>query len=101
ATKGDGDDTSDEVKVVRRGISTEGARKVIDADGRLSHFQAVRCRMRWFTEGVAFGSAGFLRRVLEDGVDVDDLKPLPLSLPGEGGSEPWFSLSRMRRMGVG
>jgi REP element-mobilizing transposase RayT len=91
-------------KKARRRISVEEARKVIDAGGKLGHFQAVRCRMRWLSEGVAIGSAGFLMRVLEEGIDVDDLKPLPLSLAGEeadGKSATWFSLSRLRRRGVG
>ena len=94
--------------VVRRGISVEEAREVIGRGGRLSHYELVRCRVRWFTEGVAIGSRGFLRRALEGGadpianVDVDALRPLPADAAGSSaGGGGWFSLSRLRRMGVG
>ena len=60
------------------------------------------------TEGVAIGSRGFLRRALEGGadpianVDVDALRPLPADAAGSSaGGGGWFSLSRLRRMGVG
>jgi putative transposase len=88
--------------VGRRGIAVEEAREVIGRGGRLSHYDLIRCRVRWFTEGVAIGSRGFLRRALESdtapNVDVEALRPVPAE---GGGSGVWFSLSRLRRMGVG
>jgi putative transposase len=92
--------------VRRRGISAEAAREVIAAGGKLRHFDLVRCRVRWFTEGAALGSESFLRRVLRE---VDGgLKPRSLPIGGKGGEgaggesgSGWFSLSRLRRAGLG
>ena len=85
----------------RRGIAPEEAREVIARGGKLSHFQLVGCRVRWFSEGVAIGSEAFLRRVVEEGAEGERIRPLPV---GGGSGEqagPWFSLSRLRRQGVG
>jgi REP element-mobilizing transposase RayT len=88
--------------VRRRGLSAEAARKVIGAGGKLGHFDLVRCRVRWFTEGAALGSESFLRRALQEA--GDDLKLCPLPIVGKEGAKTgtgWFSLCRLRRAGVG
>ena len=86
--------------VTRRiGISAEAAREVIGAGGKLGHFQLVRLRVRWFTEGAALGSESFLVRVL--GAAGDRAKPRTLPVAGAGGKPAWFSLSRLKMGGVG
>jgi len=88
--------------VVRRGITAEAAREVIEAGGKLGHFDLVRCRVRWFTEGAALGSESFLRRVLGAVRDDLDLRSLPIvGGKGDKGGAGWFSLCRLRGAGVG
>ena len=83
----------------RAGISAEAAREVIGAGGKLGHFELVRCRVRWFTEGTALGSESFLVHVL--GKAGDQAKPRRLPVAGAGGKPSWFSLSRLKLGGVG
>jgi putative transposase len=89
----------------RRGLSAEAAREVIDAGGKLGHFDLVRCRVRWFTEGGALGSESFLRRVLGTGADRIKLRTLPVggakASRSAKGAPGWFSLSRLKKFGVG
>ena len=92
------------VVVRRRGISAEAAREVIDAGGKLGHFDLVRCRVRWFTEGAALGSEGFLRRVLGEAGAGDGVELRALPVVGRekaGGGSGWFSLCRLKKAGVG
>jgi hypothetical protein len=44
----------------RRGFSREEVQRVLDAGGRLPLAVALRCRVRYFTEGVALGSQRYL-----------------------------------------
>lgn len=93
----------------RRGISVDEAREVIAAGGRLSHYELVRCRVRWLSEGVALGSRSFLRKALEheqalgqgdSGATV--VRPFPAGGDGDGnGGGAWFTLSRLRQRGIG
>ncbi len=48
---------------VRAGISRAEVAKVWAAGGRLSLAQLLRCRVRYFTDGMAVGSAAFVERV--------------------------------------
>ena len=70
--------------VRRRGLSAEAAREVIGAGGKLGHFDLVRCRVRWFTEGAALGSESFMRRVLRGA--GDELKWRSLPIVGKAGA---------------
>ena len=95
-------DAGDRTVVRRRGLSAEEAREVISAGGKLGHFDLVRCRVRWFTEGAALGSGSFLHRVLREA--GDDLKARSLPIVGSKGNKNgagWFSLCRLRRTAVG
>ena len=91
--------------VRRRGISAEAAREVIAAGGRIGHFDLVRCRVRWFTEGAALGSESFLRGVLRRGGSELELRSLPIvgkeGEEGDASGSGWFSLCRLRGAGVG
>src|SRR5262249_39660986 len=44
-------------KRVRRGIASKRVKEVIDGDGELSVGELVRCRVRYFADGLALGSA--------------------------------------------
>ena len=88
--------------VKRRGLSVETAREVIEAGGKLGHYDLVRCRVRWFTEGAALGSEGFLRRVLGEIGGERNLRRMPVfERMGKKGVSGWFSLCRLRGRGVG
>ena len=86
----------------RRRLSAEEAREVIEAGGKLGHFDLVRCRVRWFSEGAALGSESFLRHVLGTGTVGAKLRTLPVGgAKVSGGASGWFSLCRLRKFGVG
>ncbi len=46
-----------------RGFSPAMVRKVLDEDGALSRGQLLRCRVRYFSDGVAIGSKTFIEEV--------------------------------------
>ena len=43
----------------------EEVRKVLDAGGKLSASQALRCRIRYLNDGVALGSKGFIEKIFQ------------------------------------
>ena len=49
----------------RVGLSRDEVAKVWDAGGKLSLAQLLRCRLRYFSEGMAIGTAGFVERVFQ------------------------------------
>ena len=102
---GDGIERLAEEGGKRHGLSAEAAREVIDAGGQLGHFDLVRCRVRWFTEGGALGSERFLRRVLGAAAGGMKLRTLPVGgakAPKRAKGTPgWFCLSRLRKSGIG
>jgi len=53
-------------RVVRRGITSETVRQVIEANGRLPLPQVLRCRVRYFTDGMAFGGKAFVEQIFAD-----------------------------------
>jgi len=59
--------TSDQV--VKRGFSKEKVEEVWRNKGRLSIGECLRCRVRYFTDGVAFGSTAFVESIFEDNRD--------------------------------
>lgn len=52
-------------KVLRKGTSQEALLEVIEAGGKLPAWQLFRLRVRYLTEGVALGSADFLRGTVD------------------------------------
>lgn len=83
----------------RRGIEIDEARKVIARGGHLRPSELLKHRVRWFSEGRALGSEGFLRKVLGGGEKLESPRALPVDQEGEGSA--WFSLSRLRGQGIG
>ena len=53
-------------RVVRPGIATAEVGKVIESGGRLPLPQALRCRVRYFTDGMVIGGKAFVDRVFND-----------------------------------
>lgn len=52
-------------QVVRKGIKSCEVDKVIESGGRLPLPQVLRCRIRYFTDGMAIGSKAFVNRFFE------------------------------------
>jgi hypothetical protein len=47
----------------RRGFSKDRVEAVLKSGGKLSRADLLRCRVRWFSDGVAIGSKGFVEGV--------------------------------------
>ena len=50
---------------LRLGMTREEVQAVWDAGGKLSMSQLLRCRVRYFTDGVVIGSKAFIERYFE------------------------------------
>lgn len=79
------------------GMDPEKARKVIEAGGRLSFRDLARCRIRYFSDGVALGSTEFvdrIRRVREEHAEPRHQgKPPPMPVE----DEHWLHFARRQR----
>jgi putative transposase len=53
----------EEGRPLDRGLSREAVEKVLAEGGKLSSFELVRCRVRYFSDGVAFGTRDFVNTV--------------------------------------
>ncbi|MDD3546009.1 MAG: transposase [Kiritimatiellae bacterium] len=53
-------------KVVRPGIGAATVERVLERGGKLTVQQALRCRVRYFTDGMALGGKGFVDKVFSD-----------------------------------
>jgi hypothetical protein len=76
-------------------IPPEQARQVLAEGGKLPTATVLRCRVRYFTEGVALGSEGFvagLMRTWQGGVAPSRNTPRPV-----GGSDAWGQLTALRK----
>ncbi len=49
----------------RKGVSRERVQEVIQAKGKLSSWEMLRCKMRYFTDGVALGTKEFINQVFD------------------------------------
>lgn len=49
----------------RQGFEAEEVQKVIDSGGELNRYELMRCRIRYFNDGVALGSRLFVEEVFE------------------------------------
>ena len=52
-------------KPIRSGFTPQQVQQVIDEGGRLPMHEVLRCRVRYFADGVALGSAAFLETVFQ------------------------------------
>jgi putative transposase len=51
--------------VVRRGVSAERVREVLEKKGKLTLAELVRCKVRYFSDGGAIGSKEFVNELFE------------------------------------
>ena len=56
----------EEGNVMRRGLDRETVEKVKKKGGKLSRPQLLRCRVRYFTAGVAIGSKSFIEHLFRE-----------------------------------
>jgi len=52
-------------KLVRKGFSRKDVEKVLENGGRLTFGEAMRCRLRYMSDGVAVGSRDFVDALFE------------------------------------
>ena len=52
-------------KRVRRGIAPERVQQVLEGEGELTLGELVRCRVRYFSDGVALGGVRFVEQIFE------------------------------------
>ena len=50
---------------LKKGFSKERVEAVLKSGGKLSRADLLRCRVRWFSDGVAIGSKGFVEWVFQ------------------------------------
>jgi putative transposase len=77
-------------------IPWEEARRVLNEGGRLPAATVLRCRVRYFTDGAAFGSRGFVAQVLRAYQEVTGRRRHQEEPRPVGGSEEWADLTTMR-----
>ena len=53
-------------RVVRKGIATAEVDKVLESNGKLPLPEILRCRVRYFTDGMAIGGKAFVERVFNE-----------------------------------
>jgi len=58
----------------KAGFSPEAVKAVLDSDGKLTLAQALRCRVRYFSDGVVLGSKAFVEDVFQRNRDQFGLK---------------------------
>ncbi len=56
----------EEGQLTRRGLDRETVEKVRNKGGKLSRPQLLRCRVRYFTDGVAIGSKAFIENIFRE-----------------------------------
>ena len=79
-----------------RSVDAEKAAKVMNSGGQVSREEALRCRVRYFTDGAVLGSAEFVLASLEAHREaIDGLKP---PMPRELMGSDWGGLTCLRRL---
>jgi len=66
-------------------ISRERTIAVMRTEGTVQTAEALRCRIRYFTDGLAIGSRGFIRQFVNGGQSPPNHpgpSPLPITMPG-------------------
>jgi hypothetical protein len=48
---------------MKKGFSKDRVEAVLKAGGKLSRAELLRCHVRWFSDGVAIGSKGFVEGI--------------------------------------
>ncbi|MEM7393192.1 MAG: hypothetical protein AAF492_12675, partial [Verrucomicrobiota bacterium] len=55
-----------EASFEQKGFDKEQVKAVLEADGTLNRFELLRCRVRYFSDGVALGSQAFVEDVFQE-----------------------------------
>ncbi len=53
-------------KQVRRGMTADAVREVMASDGKLTRSELLRCRLRYFTDGLVIGSKAFVEGFFQE-----------------------------------
>jgi putative transposase len=77
-------------------IPWEEARKVLNEGGRLPVATVLRCRVRYFTDGAAFGSKGFVAQALRAYQELTGRRKRQQEPQPMGGGEEWGELTTLR-----
>lgn len=88
APKGDGNGAGE--------IPWDEAREVLNSGGRLSVTTVLRCRVRYFTDGAALGSRGFVAEALRAYQKSTGRRTAQEEPYGLGGCDDWTPLKVMR-----
>ena len=83
-------------KVLQRGVTTESARAVLAAGGKLNPAELVRLRVRYFTDGVVLGSKAFVEQVFKTQRDEFSPKRKQGSRRIAESDTPFYTLRQLR-----
>ena len=78
----------------QKGFDREAARRIIEEGGRLTRSQLLRCRVRYFSDGVALGSQAFVNGFFKDRMDYFGPKRKEAGRKMRGGE--WDDLHTVR-----
>ena len=84
------------IKESKWGFSTEQVEEVLEKGGQLSLAQLLRCRVRYFSDGVALGSRAYVDDLFERHRDQFSAKRKTGARPMGGGQ--WNGLCTARRL---
>lgn len=56
-------------QLIRRGFKRKDVQKVLSSGGKLSFGEALRCRIRYFSDGMTFGRRNFVNEVFDNAKD--------------------------------
>jgi putative transposase len=77
-------------------IPWEEAKKVLNDGGRLPAATVLRCRVRYFSDGAALGSKGFVAGALRRYQELTGRRTRPSEPRPMGGGEEWADLTTLR-----
>jgi len=80
-----------------KGIDAKRVKEVLEAGGKLSVSELLRCRVRYFSYGLAFGSKGFVEKVFEKNRALFSERRENGALPVEESDVVFFCLNQLRK----
>jgi len=95
-TTGEESGLDDKGRPLRKGFSAEEVQAVLDAGGKLSLGQVLRCRVRYFSDGLVLGSRAYVDEVFKRHRDHFGAKRKTGARPMSGAQ--WSGLCTARRL---